>query len=93
MAVTAAIDAADGSKFAMAADKDGVVHIVDRITGELKSGAPLVTRHQNTTGPMPAGRGMRLCPIAAVQWNGPAHNPEAKLTYMNGIYRCAQAIN
>ncbi len=91
-AVTAAIDAADGSKLAMAAGKDGVVHIVDRITGELKAGAPLVTRYQNTTGPVPTGSGIRLCPIAAVQWNGPAYSPETKLMYMNGIDWCAQAI-
>jgi alcohol dehydrogenase (cytochrome c) len=91
-AVTAAIDAADGSKLAMAAGKDGVVHIVDRATGELKVGAPLVTRYQNTTGPVPAGSGIRLCPIAAVQWNGPAYSPETKLMYMNGIDWCAQAI-
>jgi len=91
-AVTAAFDGADGSKLAMAAGKDGVAHIVDRTTGEMRAGVPLVTRYLNTTGPVPTGSGIRLCPIAAVQWNGPAYSPETKLMYMNGIDWCAQAI-
>ena len=91
-AVVSAFDAADGSKLAAAAGKDGVVHVVDRTTGKQVSGVPLVSRYMNTAGPVPGGSGIRLCPIAAVQWNGPAYSPETHLMYMNGIDWCAQAI-
>jgi PQQ-dependent dehydrogenase (methanol/ethanol family) len=90
--VVAAFDAADGTKLAAVAGKDGVVHTVDRLNGELRSAAPLVTRYLNTTGPVPGGSGIRLCPVAAVQWNGPAYSPDTHLMYMNGIDWCAQAI-
>jgi alcohol dehydrogenase (cytochrome c) len=91
-AVAAAFDVPDGSKLAAVAGKDGVIHVVDRITGKLRSAAPLVTRYLNTTGTVPGGSGIRLCPIAAVQWNGPAYSPDTHLIYMNGIDWCAQAI-
>ena len=74
------------------AGKDGIAHVVDRITGKQVSGVPLVSRYMNTTGPVPDGSGIRLCPIAAVQWNGPAYSPDTHLMYMNGIDWCARAI-
>jgi len=90
--VVAAFDLADGSKLAAAAGKDGVLHVVDRANGKLKFTAPLVSRYLNTTTEVTAGAGIRLCPTAAVQWNGPAYSPSANLIYMNGIDWCAQAI-
>jgi alcohol dehydrogenase (cytochrome c) len=91
-AVVSGFDAADGSKLAAVAGKDGILHVLDRMTGKPISGIPLVSRYQNTRGPVPGGSGIRLCPIAAVQWNGPAYSPDTKLLYMNGIDWCAQAI-
>jgi PQQ-dependent dehydrogenase (methanol/ethanol family) len=91
-AVVSAFDAADGSKLAAVAGKDGIAHVIDRITGRPVSAIPLVSRYMNTTGPVPGGSGIRLCPIAAVQWNGPAYSPDTHLLYMNGIDWCAQAI-
>lgn len=91
-AVVSAFDDADGNKLAAVAGKDGIAHVVDRITGRPVSGVPLVSRYMNTTGPVPGGSGIRLCPIAAVQWNGPAYSPDTHLLYMNGIDWCAQAI-
>jgi len=85
-------DTADGSKLIAAAGKDGVLHVVDRTSGELQSKAPLVSRYVNTTTPIPGGAGIRLCPIAAVQWSGPAYSPDTNLIYMNGIDWCARAI-
>jgi alcohol dehydrogenase (cytochrome c) len=90
--VVSAFDAADGSKLAAVAGKDGVAHVVDRTTGKPVSEIPLVSRYMNTTGPVPGGSGIRLCPIAAVQWNGPSYSPDTHLMYMNGIDWCAQAI-
>jgi alcohol dehydrogenase (cytochrome c) len=91
-AVVSAFDGADGSKLVAVAGKDGIAHVVDRVTGRPASGAPLVSRYMNTTGPVSGGSGIRLCPIAAVQWNGPAYSPDTHLMYMNGIDWCAQAI-
>jgi PQQ-dependent dehydrogenase (methanol/ethanol family) len=90
--VATAFDATDGSKLAAAAGKDGVLHVVDRATGMLRYTVPLVSQYLNTTTPIPGGAGIRLCPIAAVQWNGPAYSPDTNLIYMNGIDWCAQAI-
>ncbi len=33
--------------------------------------------------------GVRACPVAGVQWNGPAHDPESDRLYVNAIDRCA----
>jgi PQQ-dependent dehydrogenase (methanol/ethanol family) len=90
--VVAAFDAADGNKLAAVAGKDGILHVLDRATGKPVSAVPLVSRYTNTTGPVPGGSGIHLCPIAAVQWNGPAYSPDTHLLYMNGIDWCAQAI-
>jgi PQQ-dependent dehydrogenase (methanol/ethanol family) len=91
-AVVSAFNDADGSKFAAVAGKDGIAHVLDRTTGKPISRVPLVNRYMNTTGPVPGGSGIRLCPIAAVQWNGPSYSPDTHLMYMNGIDWCAQAI-
>jgi alcohol dehydrogenase (cytochrome c) len=90
--VVAAFDSIDGSKLAAAAGKDGILHVVDRTKGTLRFTAPLVSRYLNTTTTIPGGAGIRLCPVAAVQWNGPAYSPNANLVYMTGIDWCAQAI-
>jgi alcohol dehydrogenase (cytochrome c) len=91
-AVVAAFNTTDGSKLAAAAGKDGVLHVVDRTSGKLRFKAPLVERYSGTSGVVPAGEGIRICPIAAVQWNGPSYSPETNLIYMNGIDWCAQGI-
>ena len=90
--VVASFDTSDGSKLTAAAGKNGVLHVVDRATGKLRFTAPLVSQYLNTTATIPGGAGVRLCPIAAVQWNGPSYSPAANLIYMNGIDWCAQAI-
>jgi alcohol dehydrogenase (cytochrome c) len=90
--VVAAFDVADGGKLAAAAGKDGVLHVVDRADGRLRFTAPLVSRYLNAMTAVTGGAGIRLCPTAAVQWNGPAYSPNANLIYMNGIDWCAQVI-
>lgn len=90
--VVSAFDTADGGKLAAVAGKDGILHVVDRTSGNQVSAVPLVSQYLNTTGPVPGGSGIRICPIAAVQWNGPAYSPGTGLLYMNGIDWCAQAI-
>ena len=91
-AVVTAFDAADGSHLAAAAGKDGVLHVVDRASGKLMFTTSLVSQYTNRTTAIPTNANIRLCPIAAVQWNGPAYSPETNLLYMNGIDWCAKAI-
>jgi len=91
-AVVAAFDTADGKQLAAAAGKDGVMHVVDRATGKLLFTTSLVSQYTNRTTPIPTDTNIRLCPIAAVQWNGPAFSPDTNLLYMNGIDWCAKAI-
>ncbi len=91
-AVIAAFDPADGSHLAAGAGKDGVLHVVDRATGKLRFTTSLVSQYTNRTTAIPTDANIRLCPIAAVQWNGPAYSPDTNLLYMNGIDWCAKAI-
>jgi hypothetical protein len=51
-----------------------------------------VSQYTNRSAPVPTTENLRLCPIAAVQWNGPAYDPATNLLYMNGIDWCAKAI-
>ena len=91
-AVVAAFDPKDGTHLVAVAGKDGVMHVVDRASGELRFTTSLVSQYTNLTTPIPTTNDIRLCPIAAVQWNGPAYDPQTNLIYMNGIDWCAKAI-
>jgi alcohol dehydrogenase (cytochrome c) len=90
--VVSAFNTADGSKYAAVAGKDGILYVIDRNNGREVSATPLVSRYKNTRAPVPKGSGIRLCPIAAVQWNAPAFDPETQMLYMYGIDWCAQVI-
>jgi alcohol dehydrogenase (cytochrome c) len=90
--VVAAFDPADHSRLAAVAGKDGVLHVVDRTNGKLRFTTSLVSQYTNRTTPIPTDAPLRLCPIAAVQWNGPAYSPDTNMLYMNGIDWCAQAV-
>jgi alcohol dehydrogenase (cytochrome c) len=91
-AVVAAFDTADGGHLAAVAGKDGVLHVVDRASGKLRFTTSLVSQYTNRKTAIPANAELRLCPIGAVQWNGPAYSPDTNLLYMNGIDWCAKAI-
>jgi len=69
-----------------------VLHVVDRADGKLRFTTSLVSQYTNRTTAIPTDKNIRLCPIAAVQWNGPAYSPDTNLLYMNGIDWCAKAI-
>ncbi|WP_051377982.1 pyrroloquinoline quinone-dependent dehydrogenase [Derxia gummosa] len=81
----------DGRRAAAVAGKDGVLHVVDHADGKLLFKLPLVTQ-LNTTAEIPLAPGIRICPIAAVQWNGPAYSPLNNLLYLGAIDWCATAI-
>ena len=90
--IVAAFDTADGSHLAAAAGKDGVLHVVERATGKLLFTTSLVSQYTNRATAIPTDANVRLCPVAATQWNGPAYSPDTNLIYMNGIDWCAKAI-
>lgn len=90
--VIAAFNTADGSHLVAGAGKDGYLHVVDRATGEMRFKAPIVSRYDNGTTPIPTTSYLRFCPVAAAQWNGPAFSPASGLLYMNGIDWCGSAI-
>jgi alcohol dehydrogenase (cytochrome c) len=91
-AVVSALDPADGSHLAAVAGKDGVLHVVDRVSGKLRFTTSLVSRYTDRRTAIPTDTSIRLCPIGAVQWNGPSYSPDTNLLYMNGIDWCAKAI-
>jgi alcohol dehydrogenase (cytochrome c) len=90
--VLAAFDTADGSHLVAGAGKDGYLHVVNRATGQLRFKAPIVSRYENGTTPIPSASYLRYCPVAAAQWNGPSFSPASGLLYMNGIDWCGSAI-
>jgi alcohol dehydrogenase (cytochrome c) len=89
-AVVSTFDTRDGQKVVAAAGKNGVLHVVDRADGKLRFKTPIATQ-LNTTATITEA-GIRICPIAAVQWNGPAYSPLTNLIYINSIDWCAQVI-
>jgi alcohol dehydrogenase (cytochrome c) len=83
---TVALFEADGKPMVAAAGKDGVLHVLDRADGKLRFKLP-VTTTLNQDVPLTAD-GIRVCPVAGVQWNGAAYSPQTRLLYVNAIDWC-----
>ena len=75
-----------GRKLVAAAGKDGVLHVLDRNDGKRVFTLP-VTTVVNHDKPVTAA-GIHVCPVAGVQWNGPAYSPHSGLLYVNAIDWC-----
>jgi PQQ-dependent dehydrogenase (methanol/ethanol family) len=75
-----------GRKLVAAAGKDGVLHVLDRDDGKRVFTLP-VTTVVNHDKPVTA-EGIHVCPVAGVQWNGPAYSPHTGLLYVNAIDWC-----
>jgi alcohol dehydrogenase (cytochrome c) len=75
-----------GKKLVATSGKDGVLHVVSRDDGKLTFKLPVTTR-LNADVPL-TPEGVRVCPLAGVQWNGPAHSPSTGLLYVNAIDWC-----
>ena len=73
-------------KLAATAGKDGVLHVVSRDDGKLAFKLPVTTRLNHDVPLTPEG--VRVCPVAGVQWNGPAYSPTTGLLYVNAIDWC-----
>jgi hypothetical protein len=78
---------AGGRKLVATSGKQGILHVVDRATGALVFKLP-VTTTLNQDAPI-TPEGVRVCPVAGVQWNGVAHSPTTGLLYINAIDWCS----
>jgi alcohol dehydrogenase (cytochrome c) len=77
---------AGAKKLVATAGKEGILHVVDRDSGKLVFKLPLTTLLNHDVPITPEG--VRVCPVAGVQWNGPAYSPETGLLYVNAIDWC-----
>jgi alcohol dehydrogenase (cytochrome c) len=76
----------DGRKLVATAGKEGILHVVDRDDGKLVFKLPVTTLLNHDTPLTPEG--VRVCPVAGVQWNGAAHSLSTGLLYVNAIDWC-----
>ena len=77
---------AGGRKFVATAGKEGILHVVNRDDGKLVFKLPMTTILNHDVPITPEG--VRVCPVAGVQWNGPAYSPITGLLYVNAIDWC-----
>jgi PQQ-dependent dehydrogenase (methanol/ethanol family) len=75
-----------GKKLVATAGKEGVLHVVNREDGKLVFKLPVTTQLNHDVPVTPEG--VRVCPVAGVQWNGPAYSPMTRLLYVNAIDWC-----
>jgi PQQ-dependent dehydrogenase (methanol/ethanol family) len=77
---------ANGRKLVATGGKEGILHVVDRADGKLVFKLPVTTVLNHDVPITPEG--VRVCPVAGVQWNGPAYSPLTGLLYVNAIDWC-----
>ena len=77
---------ANGRKLVATAGKEGILHVVNRDDGKLVFKLPVTTVLNHDVPITPEG--VRVCPVAGVQWNGPAYSPATGLLYVNAIDWC-----
>ncbi len=63
-----------------------MLHVVNRDDGKLVFKLPMTTM-LNHDAPI-TKEGVRVCPVAGVQWSGPAWSPATQLLYVNAIDWC-----
>jgi glucose dehydrogenase/mono/diheme cytochrome c family protein len=85
-ATAAMLFEAGGRKLVATAGKQGVLHVVSRDDGKRVFALP-VTTVANQDAPL-TPEGVHVCPVAGVQWNGPAFDPANGLLYVNAIDWC-----
>jgi alcohol dehydrogenase (cytochrome c) len=83
--VVSVFDARD-RRLVATAGKDGVLHVLSRDDGQLVFKLPVTTVLNHDVPLTPEG--VRVCPVAGVQWNGPAYSPKTGLLYVNAIDWC-----
>jgi alcohol dehydrogenase (cytochrome c) len=75
-----------GKKLVATAGKEGILHVVNRSDGKLVFKLPMTTTLNHDVPLTPEG--VRVCPVAGVQWNGAAHSVLTGLLYVNAIDWC-----
>ena len=83
---TVALFDSGGRKLVATGGKEGILHVLERDTGKLVFKLP-VTTVLNHDAPLTAA-GVRVCPVAGIQWNGAAHSLKTDLLYVNAIDWC-----
>jgi PQQ-dependent dehydrogenase (methanol/ethanol family) len=83
--VVSLFDAGD-KRLVATAGKNGVLHVLTRDDGKLAFTLPVTTLLNQDVPLTPEG--VRVCPLAGVQWNGPAYSPRTGLLYVNAIDWC-----
>jgi PQQ-dependent dehydrogenase (methanol/ethanol family) len=78
---------AGGKKLVATAGKEGILHVVRREDGKPVFTLPMTTLLNHDVPFTPEG--VRVCPVAGVQWNGAAHSAQTGLLYVNAIDWCA----
>jgi len=77
---------AGGRKLVATGGKEGILHVLDRDSGRLVFKLPMTTVLNHDAPLTPEG--VRVCPVAGIQWNGPAYSPQTGLLYVNAIDWC-----
>jgi hypothetical protein len=77
---------AGGRKLVATSGKEGILHVLNREDGKLVSKLPMTTMLNHDVPLTPEG--VRVCPVAGVQWNGAAHSPATGFLYVNAIDWC-----
>jgi alcohol dehydrogenase (cytochrome c) len=85
-ATVATVFDAGGRRLVATAGKEGILHVINRDDGKLVFKLPVTTVLNHDLPVTPAG--VRVCPVAGVQWNGPAYSPMTGLLYVNAIDWC-----
>ena len=75
-----------GRKLVATSGKEGILHVVSRDDGKLVFKLPMTTLLNHDVPLTPEG--VRVCPVAGVQWNGAAYSPTTGLLYVNAIDWC-----
>ena len=75
-----------GRKLVATAGKEGILHVVNRTDGKLVFKLPMTTVLNHDVPLTPEG--VRVCPVAGVQWNGAAHSLATGFLYVNAIDWC-----
>ncbi len=77
---------AGGKKLVATSGKEGILHVMNRDDGKLVFKLPMTTLLNHDVPLTPEG--VRVCPVAGVQWNGAAHSQATGLLYVNAIDWC-----
>ena len=77
---------AGGRKLVATGGKEGILHVIERETGKPVFKLPITTVLNHDV-PITT-EGVRVCPVAGIQWNGAAHSLKTGLLYVNAIDWC-----